>query len=133
MKKYYPNKGFVPYSFIKKYDSTNYKSDKRGLILLVILALILFPISIDKLFDKEEVIEKPIEVQEEGIDKKDITSWYYIMEDGTDGIISNEVCKLKIYDKEVLEKILVKENISINSIENLGENKYELDIIKEKQ
>ena len=132
MKKYYHNKNFVPYSFVEKQTNVITSGDKRGLSLLVILALILFPIAIDKLTTKKEEPKVRVEVKEDGIDRKEIINWYDIMENNTDGVINNQGCILNVYDIESLNKICEKEEFSINTIQNLGENKYKLSVIKEK-
>ena len=131
MKRYCHNKGFIPSSFIDKKNNINIKSDKRGLIILVIVAFILFTISIDKIIRKEEIFEPYYKMEDESVDKNDILIWYDIMEDGTDGVITDKLCKLNVYDKDILNKICKKEKFSINTIDSLGDNKYILDIIKE--
>ena len=132
MRKYYHNKSFVPYSFVEKQHKINDSGDRRGLSLLIILALMLFPMTIDKLITKKELPKESIKVREDGLDREEIISWYGIMENNTDGSITNNGCTLNIYDIESLNKICEKEEFTINTIENLGENKYKLSIIKEK-
>ncbi|MGL4108152.1 hypothetical protein [Clostridium sp. LP20] len=133
MIKPYIKKDFLPSSFVEmKVNETN-RGDRRGLVLLSIIALILLPIGIKELGinKKEEVGKKLVNAGESYISKEEVFKWIEIPSKGVSGSFSEKGGKVIVRDKKILEEICEKEGFSINTIEYLGEDKYKIEVMKE--
>lgn len=126
MKRYLVNKDFIPNSFIESKRENGNKGDRRGLIILTSLALILLPFLFGNLFSKQK---------KENIIKKDLSSqysslnnWLDFMDENLEGKFSKEGGTIIIEGQENLKVLLEKENIIIDNMEDLGEKKYKLQI-----
>lgn len=133
MTKSYIKKRFLPNSFIDVKMKEAKSGDKRGIVLLSIIALILLPIAIEELAisKTEEINQNIIHEEESYISKDELFKWLDISIDGVNGVFSEKGGKVTVINKMKLAEMYDNEKISINKIENLGEDKYSLEIIKE--
>jgi hypothetical protein len=126
MKRYLANKDFIPSSFIESKRKNENKGDRRGLMFLTIIALILLPYVFGNLFSKEEkehVIEADLNSQYISLNK-----WLDFIDENLEGKFSREGSYVIIEGSENIKTLLEKENISVDSMEELGEKKYKLQI-----
>lgn len=126
MKRYLANKDFIPSSFIESKKENGNKGDRRGLIILTSMALILLPFLFGNLFSKqkkENIIKEDLSSQYSNLNK-----WLDFMGENLDGKFSKEGGTIIIEGQEKLKALVEKENIIIDSMEELGENKYKLQI-----
>jgi len=126
MKRCLVNKDFIPSSFIESQIKNGNKGDRRGLILLMVVALSLLPFSFSNLFSKEKkemVIKEDLSSQYRSLNK-----WLDFMDENLEGEFSKERGTIIIEGQEKLSTLLEKENIIIDSMEDLGEKKYKLQI-----
>ena len=126
MKRCLVNKDFIPSSFIESQIKNGNKGDRRGLILLMVVALSLLPFSFSNLFSKEKketVIKEDLSSQYGSLNK-----WLDFMDENVEGEFSKERGTIIIEGQEKLSTLLEKENIIIDSMEELGEKKYKLQI-----
>ena len=126
MKRCLVNKDFIPSSFIESQIKNGNKGDRRGLILLMVVALSLLPFSFSNLFSKEKkeaVIKEDLSRQYRSLNK-----WLDFMDENLEGEFSKERGTIIIEGQEKLSTLLEKENINIDTMEELGENKYRLQI-----
>ena len=126
MKRGLVNKDFIPISFIESQIKNGRKGERRGLILLLVVALSLLPFSFSNLFSKEKketVIKEDLSSQYISLNK-----WLDFMDENLEGEFSKERGTIIIEGQEKLSGLLEKENIIIDSMEDLGEKKYKLQI-----
>ena len=126
MKRYLANKDFIPISFIESKKKNGSKGDRRGLMILTVIALILLPFLFGNLFSKEKkekVIKEDLSSQYRSLNK-----WLDFMDENLEGEFSKERGTIIIEGQEKLNTLLEKENIIIDSMEELGEKKYKLQI-----
>jgi len=126
MKRGLVNKDFIPISFIESQIKNGRKGERRGLILLLVVALSLLPFSFSNLFSKEKketVIKEDLSSQYISLNK-----WLDFMDENLEGEFSKERGTIIIEGQEKLSTLLEKENIIIDSMEDLGEKKYKLQI-----
>ncbi|HEY5524153.1 MAG TPA: hypothetical protein VIK26_02330 [Clostridium sp.] len=126
MKRGLVNKDFIPISFIESQIKNGRKGERRGLILLLVVALSLLPFSFSNLFSKEKkemVIKEDLSSQYRSLNK-----WLDFMDENLEGEFSKERGTIIIEGQEKLSTLLEKENIIIDSMEDLGEKKYKLQI-----
>lgn len=132
MKEYLYNKDFLPKSFIIAQNKKNNDIEKRDSILLTVIVCMLLPISIGNI--KSNINEEKDVISyndlEENIEDKSLYSWLDIVDMCFKGNFRNHEGNIYIYDKENLEEILQNENIVINTMEDLGENKYRVQIVQ---
>lgn len=131
MQKSYRNKNFLPEGYVKEKDGTTAKEEKRGLFLLLILALAMLPFAVkgintnknDKIINVEEQVEKYIS-------KENVLFWLDLNYDGIQGDTNTNSASLEIDSKNVLESLSKNEKISINTINSIGDNKYKIELVK---
>ncbi|PRR82949.1 hypothetical protein [Clostridium vincentii] len=126
MKKYLVNKDFIPISFIENQRKNERKGDKRGIIMLTIIALWFVPNSIGNLFPKEEKSE--LIKQDLSSQYRSLNKWLDFMDGNLEGEFSQESGTIIIEGQEKLSTLLDNENITIDTMEELGEKKYRLQI-----
>jgi len=126
MKKYFANKDFIPNSFIESKRKNGKQGDRRGLMTLTIMALILLPFLFGNLFSKQ----KKVNVIKEEISSTNssLKKWLDFMDENLEGQFSKNGGVIIIEGQENLKILLEKENIIIDSMEELGEKKYKLQI-----
>lgn len=133
MKEAYVNKDFLPIKYVKERNFKIESGEKRGVTLLVILSLLLFPFSLKSLMrNKREDVNKIVEVKNKKnyYKKEEILLWIGLNIEGVSGSIKASEGKLTVDNKELIKVICEKEKFLVNTIENLGENKYRLQIVK---
>lgn len=126
MKRYLANKDFIPISFVESKTKNGSKGDKRGLIILTILALTLFPSGFSNLFSREE--KEDLTKEDLSIQYRSLNKWLDFMDEDFEGEFSKERGTIIIEGQEKLSTLLEKENIIIDSMEELGEKKYKFQI-----
>ncbi|MBD7910026.1 MULTISPECIES: hypothetical protein [Clostridium] len=133
MKKYLYNKDFLPRSFVtKKNKYINFVS-KRDSIIITAIALMLLPISMSNIkyyFRENKPVIKNSDL-DENLENKRLKNWLEITNDCFQGNFTSYEGNIYVYNKDDLEKVLQNEKIVINTMEDLGENKYRLQVIQE--
>ncbi|MDS0527325.1 hypothetical protein NNC19_16665 [Clostridium sp. SHJSY1] len=132
MKKYLYNKDFLPKSFIRAKNNQLDNTEKRDAILMTVIACILLPISVGNIKSnmKEEKTVINYNRLNENEDNKKLYSWFNIIDMCFEGNLTRNEGNVYVYDKQNLEGILQDENIVINTMEDLGENKYRLQVVQ---
>lgn len=122
------NKGFVPNSFIKNKTNLKDKGEKRGIFLLIAINILILPVVINTISEnnKTKVSLAPVVIQKELSLKDDLINWMEITKYDIEGEFNERESSVIINDMEIIKKIDKDENYNINSIENLGDNKYKL-------
>ena len=113
MKSYLRNKNFIPRKYVKNQDFKKNKGNKRGIIYLILINIIIFPISIDKIFKKEKIkaveIVKPVG---NNVEIESIIKWI--------NEIDSEIVNLEIKNNSGV--MVVKSIEKIYSLEEKGDN-----------
>lgn len=116
------NKNFIPEKFIYKKEENNNKSINRGIILLLLANILIFPINIshvNKIFSekdntkKENVVEKRIDVKSELINWVDLLhkhTNYGDIEDNSGKIVLKNVKDIKKIEKDLTIKKIWNED-----------------------
>ncbi|WP_294348512.1 hypothetical protein [uncultured Clostridium sp.] len=131
MKRYLKNKDFIPKSFIEEKNKDLKEKEKKIIYFLLILSLILLPIAImDRVDKKEDKIEDTGISSTKNTDI-DLDLWIYVIKKyKAEGEFNPYEAYIYLEGKEYLDEIFYDEKININSMEDLGENKYRLQISK---
>lgn len=121
MKNYLKNKNFIPRSYVNSIENNNTKGNKRGLIYLIIINLLILPITISEIFQNEKDLESEIVVNvEEEVNIELIINWI--------NEIDKDVLDLRVTDSDAsmtvksLEKIYSLEDESSIVINNVSKN-----------
>ena len=132
MKNYLKNKNFIPRSYVNSIKNNNTKGNKRGLIYLIIINLLILPITISGVFKNEKDLESEIVVNvEEEVNIELVINWI--------NEIDKDVLDLKVTDSDALmtvkslEKIYSLEDESSIVINNVIKNEkgyYILEIMR---
>ena len=132
MKNYLKNKNFIPRSYVNSIKNNNTKGNKRGLIYLIIINLLILPITISGVFKNEKDLESQIVVNvEEEVNIELVINWI--------NEIDKDVLDLKVTDSDALmtvkslEKIYSLEDESSIVINNVIKNEkgyYILEIMR---
>ena len=132
MKNYLKNKNFIPRSYVNSIKNNNTKGNKRGLIYLIIINLLILPITISGVFKNEKDLESKIIVNvEEEVNIELVINWI--------NEIDKDVLDLKVTDSDAsmtvksLEKIYSLEDESSIVINNVIKNEkgyYILEIMR---
>ena len=131
MKIYLKNKNFIPRNYVNNIKSNKSEGDKRGLIYLVLINLLMLPISIEGLFEKEKPIEieKPIIVEEVHVES--IINWINEIDKEVISItVENNNAIMLTNSKEKIYSMEEKGNISINNISKNEKGYYILEITR---
>jgi len=126
MKIHLVNKDFIPISFIESQIEDGSKGDRRGLIILTVTALILLPFLVSNLFGKKS--EDKVSKEDLSTQDRSLNKWLDFMDEDFEGEFSKEGATIIIDGQEKLRPILEKQNIIINSMEDIGAKKYKLQI-----
>ena len=106
------------------------KDEKRGLYILIITALILLPFSLSSINTKEEVkIENVESASTNGIKKDEVIFWLSLNKNGIKGNIAKNNASLEC-NKETLKKLSKDDNVSINNVYYLCDDKYKIELTK---
>lgn len=131
MQKKFINKNFLPTEYINDKVIKDSKDEKRGLYILIITALILLPFSLSSINTKEEVkIENVESASTNGIKKDEVIFWLSLNKNGIKGNIAKNNASLEISNKETLKKLSKDDNVSINNVYYLGDDKYKIELTK---
>lgn len=131
MQKKFINKNFLPTEYINDKVMKDSKDEKRGLYILIITALILLPFSLSSINTKEEVkIENVESASTNGIKKDEVIFWLSLNKNGIKGNIAKNNASLEISNKETLKKLSKDDNVSINNVYYLGDDKYKIELTK---
>lgn len=121
MKNYLKNKNFIPRSYVNSIENNNTKGNKRGLIYLIIINLLILPITISGVFKNENDLESESVVNvEEEVNIELIINWI--------NEIDKDVLDLRVTDSDAsmtvksLEKIYSLEDESSIVINNVSKN-----------
>lgn len=126
MKKYSINKDYIPISFIDSQSKNRSKGDMRGLMILTVIALFLLPFSFSNLFSKEN--KEEVNREDLSIEYRSLNKWLDFMDENLEGEFSKNRGIIIIEGQEKLSTLLEKQNIIIDSMEELGEKKYKIQI-----
>lgn len=126
MNKYIKFKNFIPESYVEEKKQINENTDKKGILIMIITALILFPFSISNMFYKNEEIS-----ENEEKTYIDINKWQDIIKLNYEGKYTDDSAVLIIRKDEKLKEILKNKKIYISKLEHLSEDNYEVEIKKE--
>lgn len=131
MRKRFVNKDFLPKEYINERVIKNSKEEKRGLYILVIIALILLPFSLSSINIKEEVKIESVETTSTNDTNKDeVSFWVSLNSENVKGNVNKNNASLQVDTKEALEKLINNEKISINNIYYLEDDKYKIELTK---
>lgn len=131
MKKYLINKDFIPKEFINYRNSIRKEKDKKYVLVLLFLSFLLFPLTLMGILDKEEETSQDIGISTVENNDVDIDLWVDIIEkyNAVGEFNPYEAC-IYLEGEDKLEEISHEDKININSMEDLGENKYRIQISK---
>ncbi|MBE6052022.1 MAG: hypothetical protein E7214_15595 [Clostridium sp.] len=131
MKKYLINKDFIPKEFINYRNSIRKEKDKKCVLVLLFLSFLLFPLTLMNMLDKEEEKSQDIGISTIENNDVDIDLWVDIIEkyNAVGEFNPYEAC-IYLEGEDKLEEISHEDKININSMEDLGENKYRIQISK---
>lgn len=121
MKNYLKNKNFIPRSYVNSIEKDKTKGNKRGLIYLIIINLLILPITMSGVFKNENDLESEIVVNvEEEVNIELIINWI--------NKIDKDVLELRVTDSDAsmtvksLEKIYSLEDENSIVINNVSKN-----------
>jgi len=131
VKKYLINKDFIPKEFINYRNSIRKEKDKKCVLVLLFLSFLLFPLTLMNMLDKEEEKSQDIGISTIENNDVDIDLWVDIIEkyNAVGEFNPYEAC-IYLEGEDKLEEISHEDKININSMEDLGENKYRIQISK---
>lgn len=131
MKKYLKNKNFIPRDYVDKNINSKNKGNRRGIIYLVIINLITFPIVIEEVFEKEKIIEIEKTIPIEEIHKDVIINWINEIDKDVISIkVENNTATMIVEAKEKIYDLEEKGLLSINNITKNEKGYYILDIMR---
>lgn len=118
MKDYLLNKDFIPIEYIKQRNDKINKINKRSILILILLNIMIFPSCLNKLMPKEETVKVDKDLKKEvGIKADNIENWISIINsDILNMQIQNNKGTIEIKTKNKIYEIESMEEIKINSI-----------------
>lgn len=124
------NRGFIPNSFIRKQNEIKSKGERRGIFILILINIVLFPIVISSLQGDTLKEEKNshVEVKKVSLLKNEAIKCLEMDKYDLEGEFIDKSGIIIVNDMDVIREIENDKGIFINSIENLGENKYKLKV-----
>lgn len=129
MKRYVINKDFIPKEFIKWRNSINKEKDIKFVMILLFLTLLLLPVTIMHMIDSEDKNNYNIGISNVENNDVDIDLWIEILEKyDVEGEFDPYNACIYLEGEEKLDDIASEDKININSMEDLGENKYRIQI-----
>lgn len=131
MKKYLKNKNFIPRDYVDKNINSKNKGNRRGMIYLVIINLIIFPIVVEQVFEKEEIIEIEKTIPIEEIHKDVIINWINEIDKEVISIkVENNTATMIVKSEQKIYDLEEKGVLSINNITKNEKGYYILDIMR---
>lgn len=128
----FSTKNFLPYEYFTKKNLEGEKEDNKGIKLLIVLALILFPFTIKALFsENKNIVKNETKVVETKNQLNDIVSWIQISSSGITGEIKGNIGSFKIYDKNILNEINKDNTLKVVFFEKIEEGGYNIRVQKE--
>ena len=132
MKREFGNKDFLPYRLINKKEKELNKGNKLLAVLLIITSIIFLPISIARVFTKEDgkkesrIIAEP----ETTYSKESIVNWVDIISELDEGQIKDSEGTFIISGNNELDDLSNNEAITIKSLEYIGEEKFKVIFVR---
>jgi len=120
MKSYLKNKNFIPKSYIENTENSKNKGNTRGLIYLIIINLLIFPIIVERILESEKEIKPEIIEPIEEVYIESLVNWI--------NEIDKEVIELTVKNSNgtmmvnTPEKIYSLEEKGVISIDNISKN-----------
>ena len=133
MKKYCLNKNFIPKEFVENKKDIIYKKNKRSLMLLGILVLLLLPHSITFIFHNFFYNEKSYKSDKEitsncNYNDESFYKWMDIIKDETVGTFNNGNATIYIDGMDKLKDLLKNKDIIVTNVEDLGDRNFKIQI-----
>ena len=118
MKNYLLNRDFIPIEYIKQRNDKINKINKRSILILILLNIMIFPSCLDKLMPKEETVKIDKDLKKEvGIKSDNIEKCINIINpDILSMQIQNNKGVIEIKTKNKIYEIESTEEIKINSM-----------------
>lgn len=118
MKDYLLNKDFIPIEYIKQRNDKINKINKRSILILILLNIMIFPSCLNKLMPKEEIVKVDKDLKKEvGIKTDNIEKCINIINSDILSMqIQNNKGVIEIKTKNKIYEIESTEEIKINSI-----------------
>lgn len=128
----FSKKDFLPYEYFTKKNLENEKEDNKGLKILIIFALILFPFTAKAFNEKnEKAIDNKVQVVESKNYFEDIGSWIEIYDGNITGEINGNIGNFKIEDKNIISKINKSNTLKVVFFEKIEEGGYNIRVQRE--
>ncbi|AYE35632.1 hypothetical protein [Clostridium septicum] len=124
MKSYVENKNFIPKSYFKEKELRLKRDRSKGLLLLIILNIIVFPLTINNFFVKEDLIIEESNIEEEFSSEKIKNIISEIDKDIKHLKIKNGSGEILVNGKEKLYSIESTESFIIENIKKLENNEF---------
>ena len=124
MKSYVENKNFIPKSYFKEKELRLKKDRSKGLLLLIILNIIVFPLTINNFFVKEDLIIEENNIEEEFSSEKIKEIIGEIDKDIKHLKIKNGSGEILVNGKEKLYSIESRKSFIIENIKKLENNEF---------
>lgn len=124
--KYLKNKGFIPKSYIEDRENNEVKSNKRAIVLLVIINLIILPLNLNKikLFSNNSDELNKLENIDliKGINKEILIRWINVSNDSIEKFkVENDIGEFTIVNRDTAYK-LEELGFTIKEITEINEN-----------
>lgn len=132
MKKEFGNKDFLPYKLINKKEKELNKGNKLLAVVLIITAFIFLPISIDRVFSKEDAKKESRVIEEPEItySKENIINWVDIISELDEGQINESEGTFIINGNDELDDLSDNKAIKIKSLEYIGDEKFKVIFVR---
>jgi len=128
----FSTKDFLPYEYFTKKNLEKESEDNKGIKLLLVLVLILFPFTIKALLSEDkEIIVEEVKANEYENEIENIVSWLQIYDKGITGDIKGNVGNFKIDNKNILNEINKDNELKIMFFEKIEDGGYNIRVQKE--
>ena len=128
----FSTKDFLPYEYFTKKNLEKENEDNKGIKILLVLILILFPFTIKALLNEDkEIATKEINTNEYENQIENIISWLQIYDEGITGDIKGNVGNFKIDNKNILNEINKDNELKIMFFEKIEDGGYTIRVQKE--
>ena len=125
-------KDFLPYEYFTKKNLEKENEDNKGVKLLLVLVLILFPFTIKALLsEKKEISVEEVKINESKNEIENIISWLQIYDEGITGDIKGNIGNFKIDNKNILNEINKDKELKIMFFEKIEDGGYTIRVQKE--
>ena len=128
----FSTKDFLPYEYFTKKNLEKENEDNKGIKILLVLILILFPFTIKALLNEDkEIATKEINTNEYENEIENIISWLQIYDEGLTGDIQGNVGNFKIDNKNIINEINKDNELKIMFFEKIEDGGYTIRVQKE--